>query len=297
MNFDSKKILGDHFTLHTIAFALGICRTAKRDVSALLICILASCSTVFGLGTGPPIISPKIEYNAEVLANMRAQLAAEQKAAQLQQEVLNFVPRDPWRHLDGVTNYVKPQGVEFCGKVMDITPHGIRVQGQFGALFATSYSEADLYDYSDFFIANYPYMVVQNQVIQSDQHLMAWFVGTYTYTTVGGGSRTIYKLDYGFPCGPPPELIAQQIEAAKQYEIQHQNKVRQSQTNAVKWLQLNATNGSASAQFSLGLHYLNGVGCESNRQQAVFWLNKAAAQGDMEASNKLVSLKEPQLQD
>jgi hypothetical protein len=63
------------------------------------------------------------------------------------------------------------------------------------------------------------------------------------------------------------------------------------QSNAVRWLQPQATNGNASAQCSLGLHYLNGQGCETNREQAIYWLTQAANQGDVEASNKLAQLQ------
>jgi TPR repeat protein len=52
-----------------------------------------------------------------------------------------------------------------------------------------------------------------------------------------------------------------------------------------------ATNGNASAQCSLGLDYLSGQGCETNREQAIYWLQKAAEQDNLEASNKLVSLQ------
>jgi TPR repeat protein len=120
---------------------------------------------------------------------------------------------------------------------------------------------------------------------------MAWHVGTYTYSTVNGGSRTIHKLDYGIPCDPPPELIQKQIEAAKAKAILDKKRAEQAQVNAVKWLQPQATNGSAYAQYSLGLHYLSGQGCETNREQAIYWLQKAATQGDLEASNALIRLQ------
>ena len=77
---------------------------------------------------------------------------------------------------------------------------------------------------------------------------------------------------------------AQEAAQAKKFLIQ---------SNAVRWLQPQATNGDASAQYSLGLHYLNGQGCETNREQAIYWLTQAANQGNQEASNKLASLQKP----
>jgi hypothetical protein len=218
---------------------------------------------------------------------------------QQQQFLYDFIPRDPWRVLNGTTNYVKLQGVEFCGKVVDITPNGVRIEGEFGDLCKTYYPAegfSDVYnhDFQDFFVARFPFEVVNGQIISSDEHLMAWYVGAYTYTTVSGGSRTIRKLDYGIPCGPAPEFVQQQIEAAKAKAEKDKQKAIQLQINAVCWLLSQATNGDASAQCSLGIHYLNGQGCETNREQAIYWLQKSAAQGNIEASNKLASL--PKLQ-
>ena len=64
-----------------------------------------------------------------------------------------------------------------------------------------------------------------------------------------------------------------------------------AQSNTVLHLQTLATNGEAWAQCSLGKHYLNGQGCETNRALAVKWLTTAAGNGSMEASNALETLK------
>jgi len=64
-----------------------------------------------------------------------------------------------------------------------------------------------------------------------------------------------------------------------------------AQINAVIWLKSQATNGNASAQCGLGEHCLAGLGCETNREQAIYWFRQAAHQGDIEASSKLASLK------
>ena len=87
-----------------------------------------------------------------------------------------------------------------------------------------------------------------------------------------------------------PEEIKAAQAAAQARAIVDKKRALQGQINAVRWLQPQATNGDASAQCSLGLHYLNGQGCETNREQAIYWLQKAAEQGNLEASNKLVSL-------
>jgi len=88
-----------------------------------------------------------------------------------------------------------------------------------------------------------------------------------------------------------PEEIKAAQDVAQARAIADKKRAMQGQINAVRWLQPQATNGDASAQCSLGMHYLNGQGCETNREQAIYWLQKAAEQGNLEASNKLVSLQ------
>ncbi|MDR3412085.1 MAG: hypothetical protein P4L87_14275 [Formivibrio sp.] len=94
---------------------------------------------------------------------------------------------------------------------------------------------------------------------------------------------------------PPPQPTPEEIAAAKAKKEQAAKtaaaKAYQGQSNAVLWLQPQATNGSANAQGSLGWHYLNGLGCETNRELGIYWLKKATAQGDIEASNHLARLK------
>jgi TPR repeat protein len=78
------------------------------------------------------------------------------------------------------------------------------------------------------------------------------------------------------------KAIAKQKAAEKTFLVQ---------SNVIRWLQPLATNGDASAQCSLGEHYLTGNGCETNRALAIKWLTTAAGNGDMEASNTLARLK------
>ena len=236
-----------------------------------------------------PLQSPTV---AQQVAQQAAQARAYEAALAEQNFKNSFIPRDPWRAINGETNFVKLDGVEFCGKVVDVTPHGVRISGDFDELFNASYFPNTSSDYTDFFVTNFPFEVVNDQVIPENEHLMAWYVGTYTYSTVNGGSRTIKKLDYGIPCGIPTALVKAAQEAAQARAIADKKKVEQGQIAAVHWLQSQATNGSPSAQYSLGIHYLNGQGCEPNREQAIYWFQQSAAQGNVEASNKLATLKQ-----
>jgi len=114
--------------------------------------------------------------------------------------------------------------------------------------------------------------------------VVALRIGNYDWN-----GTPIEFYDCGLPSSPPPQT-PEQIAASKRQAVLEQERIMESQTNAFRWLLLKSTNGSASDQYDLALHYLNGQGCETNRQQAIFWLKESASQDGVEASNKLASL-------
>ena len=226
----------------------------------------------------------------------------EKRRKQAEDAVKNFIPENPWREINGVTNYAKGDGwKEFYGKVLEVQPTGIRVRGRIyiPSLNLHGVSIADVSDGEEFFIANFPYRVADETILEPSSKYVAKESGLFTYPTVTGGSHTIKKLDYGQPCEEPLWAI---IEEQKQKALEEQQKVDAqkaaqakkyaAQAKTITWLQSQATNGSSSAQCSLGLHYLSGEGCETNFEQGIYWLQKAAAQGDFEASKKLEQLNQ-----
>jgi hypothetical protein len=135
----------------------------------------------------------------------------------------------------------------------------------------------------------FPYIAVKNysgEAVESRQvSTLAMPAGIYD---MGGSPTELWD------CGTV--LTREQLkqikdEEAKAKAILHKKIAEQGQKNVVRWLQSQATNGDAYAQCSLGEHYLIGQGCETNREQAILWLQKSAAQGYIEASNKLASLQ------
>jgi hypothetical protein len=91
------------------------------------------------------------------------------------------------------------------------------------------------------------------------------------------------------PPPPTPEEFAAAIDKANAERVKRH--AEEARTNAVRWLQTQATNGDVSAQYRLALHFLTGDGCATNRAEAVRWFKIAAAGGSDEASNKLATLK------
>jgi hypothetical protein len=220
---------------------------------------------------------------------------------------LNFVPKDLWREIGGMTNfsgiwsvpaYERTVGgslvstrtqldsgwVELEGRVLQSESNGIHL------LMYGGHAE-------EYFIANFPYKYADGEELPSKVYT-AKKSGIYTFITLTGSKRTIRQLDYGKPCAEP-EWAKEQDEANSKL-IHEQELKANTAADARKhklnvrtfdWLLTQAKSGSPSAQCGLAEHYLNGIGCETNREKAIYWFEKAREQGDLEASNKLISLK------
>ena len=62
---------------------------------------------------------------------------------------------------------------------------------------------------------------------------------------------------------------------------------------ALTWLQRSAEQDYAEAQYNLGMAYYGGVGTAPNRELALLWMEKAAAQGLQKAVEMLARWKKP----
>jgi hypothetical protein len=85
----------------------------------------------------------------------------------------------------------------------------------------------------------------------------------------------------------PQQVTKEQLEIAHQAEIKKQ---QETQSKVFAFRLQSATNGLPTAQYQVGMAYLKGEGVETNMVLAVFWLSRAAAQGNQEARNKLDEL-------
>jgi len=150
-------------------------------------------------------------------------------------------------------------------------------------------------DGKEIIIQNYPSLeeLANGQKLS----LMASEIGTIRGMMADGTPANGVVLELWDYYDEQAELVKREIEAenARQYKRQIQQEIEArktfaGQSNAIRWLQPQASNGSASAQCSLGLHYLKGEGCEANQALAIYWLQKAADQGDAEAIAKLKTI-------
>ena len=105
---------------------------------------------------------------------------------------------------------------------------------------------------------------LKSATIDEEIRITALRIGTLK---VAGAPLEFY--DCGTPYLPPPptpEQIKAAQETIQKRILEDKKRAWASQVRSVIWLQSQATNGDISAQCSLGLHYLNGQGCETNRQ-------------------------------
>jgi len=173
------------------------------------------------------------------------------------------------------------------GKVYDMRQSGRFIHGNVKyASDGIVVIETGLYTMPDVAVKNYR---GNDATIDNRISVCAIQTGTYDWNDV-----PLKLWDCGKPYVPPPltpEQIKAAQDAAKITALREKQKQFLAQSNAVVWLQSEATNGDVSAQCSLGEHYLNGQGCETNRDLAIQWLQKASDGGSVEASNKLSQLK------
>jgi hypothetical protein len=210
-----------------------------------------------------------------------------------------FKPVYPYREIDGVVSYAKgAEWVQFVGKVVEVHGEkGIRVQGWYGAPMSwngesdstlvvksqnTDIPDAFIPMDMEFFVTNFPVRVPQDARIVWSQKFVAKSTGTYTYTTVLGGTRTLTQLDFGTIATDPSSapLTAEQKEAIEKAKAARDLKDMEREKKL-------ADEGNPYGQYKMGMRYLRGRNVEQNRQKALDLLGKASVQGSEEAKIEL----------
>jgi TPR repeat protein len=68
--------------------------------------------------------------------------------------------------------------------------------------------------------------------------------------------------------------------------------VQQSNSEAMNWYRKAAGQGSANAEFSIGMMYYQGKGVEKNDVEAIRWYQEAAKKGHDEAKKMLIAIQQ-----
>ena len=172
-------------------------------------------------------------------AYAREQAQQESEIVSRQNEIIKIYSKDPWRKINGSTNYVGNEGwQQFQGKVMSVEPAGILFQGSFGKVLSitaeidksadliTTHGEVSHESETELQKRNTKKTSTQSTQVTRTQHekiygddffmvvnfpypvqegrgyerLMAYDTGYITYTNSDKRALTVRKLDYGLPC-------------------------------------------------------------------------------------------------
>jgi TPR repeat protein len=213
---------------------------------------------------------------------------------------------DPWRVINGHTNCIwkdvrsisqmaatpaykaknslSDKWYAFGGQIIAVRENGIVLNGW--TTFPKSKSP------TLFFVANYPYTVVEGDNVTTSA---AFFEPSHPTTKYQDGftSKTIYSLDYGkvwsAPVPKPKVLTAEEISTAKAIA---EKRAVENAAKALAWNRAQAEKGDAYGQFRMGERYRDGEGVARDPQQARAWFAKSAAQGNIEARLALQKLND-----
>lgn len=238
-------------------------------------------------------LTASAQNQADAIKQRARQLTAQQAEQSRQQQTVEdkrfqkFVPKDPWREINGKTNYAKGDGwVQFEGKVLESQPDGVRIEGWYGmpGSFGSPHME--------FFVANFPYKLADGEYLGPLQNLTARESGIHAYRTVLGGSRSLRKLEYGNSCAQPglPQPSAEQQVAAAAAAAAKRVTQRAAELKRHEDL---AANGDAYGQLKMGERYLKGDGVDEDKSKALDLLLKSAAQGNTAAQALLRKITAP----
>jgi TPR repeat protein len=216
--------------------------------------------------------------NQRRFANIQAQEAAAEQVenarlnAQARQEAIlrNTLENHPWRMIDGVTQQVNGAWCVFSGTISHARAGTtfVFVNGEFHPI----YPGQGIPFSGQFIVRNYPYEA-------ADGDMVPRFMTAIPAGVVNLRQRSMHCLDFGVICAAPgssPEEIA----AAK----------KAGDDKALAANEVAAAHGDAYGLLRMGERYRDGDGVETNLDLARNYLSRAAAAGDMTASNELAAL-------
>jgi len=250
-----------------------------KTISALLFVLISSAYAGNNLGfyNGTPVQSgPSPEQLAVRSANQQKmnQLNADE---QLRIQIQNFVPKDPWRIIDGTTNYAKGgDWVQFVGQVVQVHPKGVRVKGGYGSPLLLENS-------SEFILVNFPYPAADGEEFALNDHWSAMFSGTISFSITTNIAETLRALDYGKPCDTPAWVVAA-------IKAKNDQKKQDMAISTFTFRKQKADKGDAEYQFLTGECFRTGYGVGMDLNQAREWYRKAAAQDHAKAKAALEKL-------
>src|SRR5580658_4355950 len=161
---------------------------------------------------------------------------------------------------------------------------GARIDGEFYSI----YPDHEIWFSGEFFVKNYPYKQADDDLVPD--YLAAFPAEVYSYNTAQGSVHTIHALDFGIPCDAPPEIAAREEKEAEAAAAALKQKEAEAKVNALKANEAEAATGDMYGLLRMGERYRDGDGVETNLDKARDYLSRAAAAGELTASNELAAL-------
>jgi TPR repeat protein len=260
-----------------------------KITKAVLVFLFIPTLCVMGQSSGDRVYQAEQARDRQANIAQQKELAAENAYSQQQRQKLAFEERVgarmkatldnfPWRIINGVTQEVSVGWCAFSGTILDNWPKGVRVQGE----YHTMYPAGAVSFRGEFFVKGYPYPARPNDPVQASLAAKPSEMFTLTAPRLQR-TFTLHALDFGLPCDAPPvdtNAIQLKAEVAKQSANER----------------ILAANEAAAAQgdpyglLRMGERYRDGDGVETNLDKARDYFTRAAAAGDLTASNELVAL-------
>lgn len=194
--------------------------------------------------------------------------------------------RDPYRLISNVVYTVREPSpehgwVEFQGRIWNVQSGGVCINGSF-----TGYE-------GDFYVAHFP-EAADNETVGRDAQTLtcycAKYAGTYTYSTVAGGTKTLRMLEYG-EVYRPPAPTQEEIEAAKKAAREKAEAMKNiANAKALAANEAAAEKGDAYGLLRMGERYRDGDGVEKDLIKAKDYLQKSADAGSPTAADELKKL-------
>lgn len=226
--------------------------------------------------TPPPAMLSGRDNSAEVAAQKASESAAQrQYLEKMTLARAQFVSVDPYRAIDGVTNSVlADKWYRISGRVLESHPDGVRIQGTLSRPFEGSEEFV-----GEFFAKGLPASFADDAQI-SNTIFVAKQVDHYTYTTVGGTTRKLVCVDYGKPCGAPPQVIELAKRKAEEKKIA-------TTAALLKHYESLAAKGEPYGLYQMGLRYTVGDGVAKDEKRGREYLERASKLGSAEAAATL----------
>ncbi len=227
--------------------------------------------------------------NTEIQQELAAEAADKARRAAIRQRAAAIgatLQNYPWRVVDGITQHVAVTWCVFSGRVLQTSPDGVRVQGQYAPIYQNG-NGGDSF-LGEFFVRHFPYALADGDSLPP--YVAAVPEPVYTYTTVMNAERSIHCLDFGIPCDEPQWAVEYEETNKLVFDSAAEKAKVKGESRALEVNESAAAKGDAFGLLRMGERYRDGDCVAKDLAKARTYLMEACLKGEVEASNELATL-------